>query len=162
MPAPTDTTTELEAAQRLRQTIARLYRRLRVTDASADAGLTPARTSALLHVDRRGPLRLSELAEAEGLNPTMLSRMVTDLVDAGLLERSSDPGDRRAAWVRATAAGADLARRMRSERTQAVLNALDRLPASERRSLLEALPALEQLAEQLAEQPLEPLAEGPR
>ncbi len=151
MPAQLDTTIQLETAQRLRQTISRLYRRLRVTDASADAGLAPARASALLHTDRRGPLRLAELAEAEGLNPTMLSRMVSDLVEAGLLERSSDPGDRRAAWVQVTEAGADLARRMRSERTQAVLSALDGLSASERRSVLGALPALERLAERLSE-----------
>ncbi len=152
MPAPVDTTTELETAQRLRQTIARLYRRLRVTDASAEAALTPARASALLHVDRRGPLRLPDLAEAEGLNPTMLSRMVSDLVEAGLLERTSDPGDRRAAWVQATEAGSDLARQMRNERTQSVLRALDRLPASERRSVIKALPALERLSEQLGEE----------
>jgi DNA-binding MarR family transcriptional regulator len=151
MPTQIDTTIQLETAQRLRQTISRLYRRLRVTDASADAGLAPARASALLHVDRQGPLRLAELAEAEGLNPTMLSRMVSELVEAGLLERSSDPGDRRAAWVQATEAGADLARRMRSERTQAVLSALDGLSGSERRSVLAALPALERLAERLSE-----------
>jgi DNA-binding MarR family transcriptional regulator len=151
MPAQLDTTIRLETAQRLRQTISRLYRRLRVTDASADAGLAPARASALLHVDRRGPLRLAELAEAEGLNPTMLSRMVSDLVESGLLERSSDPGDRRAAWVQVSESGADLARRMRSERTQAVLGALDGLSASERRTVLGALPALERLAEQLSE-----------
>lgn len=151
MPAPVDTSIELEVAQRLRQTISRLYRRLRVTDASADAGLTPARASALLHVDRRGPMRLPELAEAEGINPTMLSRMVSDLVQEGLLERTSDPADRRAAWVGVTELGADLARRMRSERTQSVLRALDGLPTSERRSLIKALPALERLVEQLGE-----------
>jgi DNA-binding MarR family transcriptional regulator len=151
MQAPVDIDLDLETAQRLRQTIARLYRRLRVTDASAGAGLTPARASALLHVDRRGPLRLSELAEAEGLNPTMLSRMVGDLVEAGLFERSSDPGDRRAAWVQVTEGGAELARRMRGERTEAVLAALDGLSGSERRSVGRALPALEQLVELLGE-----------
>jgi DNA-binding MarR family transcriptional regulator len=149
MPMPVDTTIELEAAQRLRQAISRLYRRLRFTDATSDANLTPARASALLHVDRRGPVRLPELAEAEGLNPTMLSRMVGDLVDAGLLERSSDPGDRRAAWVRVTDAGSDLAAQMREERTQAVLSALDRLSPSDRRSVIRALPALERLVEEL-------------
>ncbi len=151
MPAPVDTTLELEAAARLRQTISRLYRRLRVTDASADADLTPARASALLHVDRRGPLRLADLAEAEGLNPTMLSRMVGDMVENGMLERSSDPGDRRAAWVSVTEAGSELARRMRNERTEAVLSALDRLSPTERRSVVKALPALERLAQQLSE-----------
>lgn len=151
MPASVDTATELETAQRLRQTISRLYRRLRFTDASADADLTPARASALLHVDRHGPLRLSDLAQAEGLNPTMLSRMVGDLVQAGLLERTSDPADRRAAWVQITDLGSDLAIRMRRERTEAVMSALDGLSASERRAVIKALPALEQLAQQLGE-----------
>jgi DNA-binding MarR family transcriptional regulator len=151
MPVPVDTPTELEAAQRLRQAISRLYRRLRVTEASSDASLTPARASALLHVDRRGPLRLSDLAEAEGLNPTMLSRMVGDLVQEGLLERTSDPADRRAAWVQVTALGSDLARRMRGERTEAVLSALDGLSASDRRAVIKALPALEQLVDGLGE-----------
>jgi DNA-binding MarR family transcriptional regulator len=150
MPASVATTPELETAQRLRQVIARLYRRLRVTDASSAAGLTPARASALLNVDRNGPLRLAQLADAEGLNPTMLSRMVGDLVDAGLLERSCDPGDRRAAWVGVTGAGAELAQRMRAERTNAVLAALDRLPASQQRAVIRALPALERLVEQLS------------
>jgi DNA-binding MarR family transcriptional regulator len=149
MPVHTDTTLELEAAQRLRQAISRLYRRLRVTDASSGAALTPARASALLHVDRRGPVRLSELAEAEGLNPTMLSRMVSDLVDAGVLERTSDSRDRRAAWVQVTEAGSELATQMRSERTQAVLSALDRLSPADRRSVVRALPALERLVEEL-------------
>jgi DNA-binding MarR family transcriptional regulator len=151
MPVPVDIRTDFEAAQRLRQAISRLYRRLRVTEASSDASLTPARASALLHVDRRGPLRLSDLAEAEGLNPTMLSRMVGDLVQEGLLERTSDPGDRRAAWVQVTALGSDLAHRMRGERTEAVLSALDGLSASDRRAVIKALPALEQLVERLGE-----------
>ena len=146
--------TKLEPAARLRQTIARLYRRLRVTDAGTAAGLTPARASMLLNVERNGPMRLSRLAEDEAINPTMLSRMVGDLVDAGLLERESDPGDRRAAWVHVTDAGGELARRIRRERTEAMNAALGRLNAADRKALLAALPALERLAEQLREERL--------
>lgn len=150
--SPAPTVTQLEPAARLRQAISRLYRRLRVTDASTAAGLTPARASALLNVERNGPMRLSRLAEAEGLNPTMLSRMVSDLVEAGLLERSSDESDRRAAWVKTTRAGRELARRMRRERTQAVTAALGRLNAADRKAVEAALPALERLVEQLREE----------
>jgi DNA-binding MarR family transcriptional regulator len=150
MPAPT--ATHLEPAARLRQAISRLYRRLRITDASQAAGLTPARTSLLLNVESTGPLRLSQLAEAEGLNPTMLSRMVGELAQSGLLERSPDPEDRRAAWVQVTGAGRELARRMRQERTQAMTAALERLTATDRKTVLAALPALERLAEQLREE----------
>jgi DNA-binding MarR family transcriptional regulator len=129
--------------------LGRLSRRLRPTAAGAAAGLTPTRVSILLAVERNGPTRLSEIADAEGINPTMLSRVVADLVDAGLLERTSDERDRRAAWVKATRAGRKLAERMRRERTDAVNVALAALEETDRRRLEGALPALEALAEQL-------------
>jgi DNA-binding MarR family transcriptional regulator len=92
---------------------------------------------------------MADLAVGEGINPTMLSRVVTGLVQDGLLERSSDEGDRRAAWVASTVAGRRLAQRMRRERTIAVNRALEALPGSERRAIEKALPALEALAEEL-------------
>jgi DNA-binding MarR family transcriptional regulator len=143
----------LETAQRLRVVIGRLGRRLRPTEAGEAAGLTPARVSALLNVDRNGPLRLAQLAAAEGINPTMLSRMVADLVDAGLMQRSSDPDDRRSAWVSVTRAGRRLAERMRRQRTAAVEAALAELEPSQRDALERALPALEVLAERLPGRP---------
>jgi DNA-binding MarR family transcriptional regulator len=140
---------DVDTAARLRAAIGRLSRRLRPTAAGIAAGLTPTRISILLSVVRQGPVRLSELAEAEGINPTMLSRVVSDFVHAGLLERVSDQGDRRAAWVEATGAGRRLAERMRRERTDALNIALEALPEADRRSIETALPALEGLAEQL-------------
>jgi DNA-binding MarR family transcriptional regulator len=139
----------VETAVRLRTAIGRLSRRLRTTASARDAGLAPTAISVLLSVVRSGRVRLSELAESEGVNPTMLSRAVGGMVQDGLLVRSSDEGDRRAAWVEATAAGRRLAERMRRERTDAVNVALDALPESEQRSIERALPALEALAEQL-------------
>jgi DNA-binding MarR family transcriptional regulator len=140
---------DTDTAARLRVAIARLGRRLRTTAAGSAAGLTPTRISVLLTVVREGPVRLSTLADVEGLNPTMLSRAISHLVDAGLLTRTSDDGDRRAAWVRATPDGEELAERMRRERTDALIEALDGLPAADRALLDQALPALEGLAEQL-------------
>lgn len=127
--------------------IARITRRLRPTAAGKAAGLTPTKTAVLLHVVRQGPVRLSELADAEGINPTMLSRVIAGLADDGLLERASDEGDRRAAWVKATAAGRRLAERMRRERTDALIVGLAKLDAADRHAIEKALPALEQLSE---------------
>jgi DNA-binding MarR family transcriptional regulator len=79
----------------------------------------------------------------------MLSRVISDLVEAGFLERTSDDGDRRAAWVKATRAGKKLAERMRRERTDALNQALEGLPPADRILLEQALPALERLAAQL-------------
>jgi DNA-binding MarR family transcriptional regulator len=98
---------------------------------------------------REGPVRLSELAEAESINPTMLSRVIAALAEDGLLERTCDERDRRAAWVKPTAAGRRLAERMRRERTDALLVGLAGMSESDRRVIEQALPALEQLSEQL-------------
>jgi DNA-binding MarR family transcriptional regulator len=140
---------ETEVAVRLRTVIGKLSRRLRPTAAGMQAGLTPTRVTVLLDVVRRGPTRLSDVAAVEGINPTMLSRVVSDLAQDGLLERVSDEGDRRAAWIKATPAGRKLAERMRRERTAAVNAALHELSSAEQAAVRDALPALEALAERL-------------
>ena len=140
---------DIDTAARLRVAIGRLSRRLRTTAAGSAAGLTPTKISVLLTVVREGSIRIAALAESESLNPTMLSRVIADLSEAGLVARTCDDGDRRAAWVQATEDGQRLAQRMRRERTDAVNEALEGLAPADRRVLEKALPALEHLAEQL-------------
>jgi len=140
---------DTETTPRLRAVIGRLSRRLRPTAVAVAAGLTPTKISVLLHVARAGRIRLSELSDDEGINPTMMSRVIAELADAGLVKRASDPGDRRAALVEATAAGRKLAERIRRERTDALNLALEGLDERERSEIEAALPALERLAEQL-------------
>ena len=145
--SPTLTPVDLETAVQLRMAIGKLSRRLRPTPAAIEAGLTPTQISLLLNVARQGPIRLSELAAAEAINPTQLSRSVAHLVDIGAVERASDQGDRRAAWVKPTAAGRRLADKIRRERTDALNLALADLAPEERRRIEAAVPALERLAE---------------
>ena len=136
---------------RLRAALSRIHRRLRPTAAGTTAGLTPTRISLLNTITRLGPIRLSELAAEEGINPTMLSRIVGDLVPGGLIERVGDPHDRRAALVMVTREGRKLVERMRRERTDVLSVALSTLSPSEYRTLERALPALERLAHELKE-----------
>jgi DNA-binding MarR family transcriptional regulator len=147
--SPTLAKLDLETASRLRAVIGKLSRRLRPTPAALAAGLTPTRASVLQTVVREGPIGLSHLAESEGINPTQLSRTIAHLVETGLAERSTDRGDRRAAWVKPTAAGKRLAERIRGERTDALNAALEGLSAAERERIVAALAALEHLAEDL-------------
>ena len=151
MISPTLTELDLDTTARLRAVIGRLSRRLRPTPTARAAGLTPTSISVLLTVVREGPVRLSDLAEAEGINPTQLSRAIAHLVESGLVERAADEGDRRAAWLRPTAAGRKLTRRIRRERTDALNGALETLDPAERERIVSALGALEHLAEQLRE-----------
>jgi DNA-binding MarR family transcriptional regulator len=94
---------------------------------------------------------MSELAELESINPTMLSRITTHLAEKGLLERAVDPLDRRAATVAATAAGRRLRDRIHRERTEAIAEHLGQLDSDQRELLWRALPVLEELAERLGE-----------
>ena len=76
-----------------------------LNDTSTGEDLTPTQYSVLALVRVRGPLGLAELTELEGLNPTMLSRIVKVLDERGLIRRMPDPGDLRAARVAVTAGG---------------------------------------------------------
>jgi DNA-binding MarR family transcriptional regulator len=138
---------EIESTARLRAAIGKLSGRLRPT--VAGAGLTPSQTSVLFTIVRIGPLRLSELAEIESLNPTMLSRITGQLVDSELIRRSADPGDRRAAFVEATASGRRLRERIHRERTLALSAHVEELDKEQREALWAALPVLEELAQRL-------------
>jgi DNA-binding MarR family transcriptional regulator len=147
MPVATTQGTELDVAIRLRGAISRLSRRLRPTQTAT--GLTPTQISVLVSVVLGGPLKLAELGAREGLNPTMLSRIVAQLVERGLVRRSNDPDDRRAARVEATAAGKRLHERMRQLKNDALVAELGLLSPDDHERLVAALPALELLAEQL-------------
>lgn len=91
----------------------------------AASGLSLTELLALREVhtaDRRG-LRLGALAEAVDRSPSATSRMVGRLVDAGLLERTHDPDDERAAAVCLTDAG----RTRLDEAAHVAIAAVDRL-----------------------------------
>ena len=140
---------DTETAQRLRVAVGRLARVLRPTESSLAANLTPTRVAVLLNTVRNRPIRLAEVAEQEGLNPTLLSRTVAHLAQDGLVTRTPDAADRRSAWLDATPAGRELAERIRAERTQAVQVGLEELPPADRARIEAALPALEELAQHL-------------
>ena len=137
----------LEPTERLRAAIGRLSRRLRPT--VAGSGLTPSQISVLFTVVRLGPIGLSELAAVESLNATMLSRITAQLCDADLIVREADPGDRRSANVRATAAGKRIRERIHRERTKALGAHVEQLDEPQREALWNALPVLEELVERL-------------
>jgi DNA-binding MarR family transcriptional regulator len=140
-----------ELVVRLRGVIPRLARQFNET--STGAGLTPTQYSVLALVRVRGPLGLAELTELEGLNPTMLSRIVKVLDERGLIRRLPDPSDMRAARVEVTPEGARLHEQVREQRTQVLTEWLERLPAETAEQLLAAVPAMEALAEAVKSPP---------
>jgi DNA-binding MarR family transcriptional regulator len=138
---------EEESVIRLRRVVLRLARQLNA--ASVGEGLTPTQASVLGIVTNRGPLGLTELTEIEGLNPTMLSRVVGKLDSFGLIRRLRDPDDFRAARVEVTSEGRQAYQRIAAERAAILSERVAGLPPEQAAALVAALPALENLAEDL-------------
>ncbi|GAA1624872.1 hypothetical protein GCM10009744_10580 [Kribbella alba] len=136
--------TDTETLSKLRGVVLKLARELNAT--ATGEGLTPTQASVLGLIAFRGPLGLTDLAQLEGLNPTMLSRVVGRLTELGLIQRDPNPDDLRAIRVEATDSGRLLHERVKLLRSEAIGQCLDELPAESVRSIVDALPALEELA----------------
>jgi DNA-binding MarR family transcriptional regulator len=131
-------------ATRLRVAIARLSRRLRHHEL---AGLTPTQLSALATVERFGPMRLGDVAAAEGIAPSTLTRIVTALEECAYVKRCAVPGDARASTLAITPRGHEVLERIRQETTATLTESLMMLAPDQIAALATAIPALEQLAE---------------
>jgi DNA-binding MarR family transcriptional regulator len=90
--------------------VSRAQRR-RWRDALAPWDLSPHQARALAVVCGRDGVRLSDLAEALRIAPRSATEVADGLQERGLVERTPDPGDRRAVILRPT----DEGRRIRAE-----------------------------------------------
>jgi DNA-binding MarR family transcriptional regulator len=69
------------------------------------AGLDPAASQLLAWLVKQGPSRQGELAECTFLDPSTVSRRISQLVAQGLVERQADNADGRAVQLVPTEAG---------------------------------------------------------
>jgi DNA-binding MarR family transcriptional regulator len=134
---------ERQLAEHLRVALGRLNRSLRLTQTQKD--LPSSQREVLMAIARAGSLRLSELAREEGLNPTMLSRIIAKLEASGMVTRTCDPKDARVIHLAATPEGLALRETIRSERNNALLFALGCLSKEDKNALSAATPALEKI-----------------
>lgn len=129
---------------RLRVAIGRLHRRM-TQNTSGD--LTFSQTSALVAVEKLGPIRLGELAVRERVAAPSMTRTVSGLVEAGLLHRTGDPQDGRSFLLSITDRGRQFLEGLRTERNAALAQGISHLTELEYATLRAALPVLEHLAE---------------
>jgi DNA-binding MarR family transcriptional regulator len=139
---------DTDTIDRLRGALTRISRR--IDRQVSGGGLTSTQLSVLASVSVRGPIVLGELADAEGINPTMLSRVVGKLEDAGLVQRESDRDDRRVVRVAVTPAGVRLRKRLLADRSRLLAERLAGLAPETIGVLVAAIPSLEMLADELA------------
>jgi DNA-binding MarR family transcriptional regulator len=126
---------------RLALVVGRLNRHL----ALAPGGLSHGLLMSLASVAKRGPLRLAELGQLEGVSAPGATRIVAELETRGLVSRGVDPRDARAVLITVTPAGTEAILRARAARAEVVAQLLQGLTPSEREQVEAALPALEKI-----------------
>lgn len=136
----TDETAEL--AGRLRLSITRLARHLRQT---ADSDLSPTQASVLATVSKAGPLALGELAELERVASPTITKVIALLHEKGLVDKLTDPDDRRFVRVSLTVEGDALLERTRARKTAWLARQLQDLSPEDLERLTAATDVLEHL-----------------
>jgi len=90
----------------------------------AGAEVDRAGYAVLVRVSELGPVRLSELAQYLGLDVSTVSRQVQQLEQRGLVDRSPDPLDGRAALLELSVPGRDIMQKMRDAWEETVADVL--------------------------------------
>jgi MarR family transcriptional regulator for hemolysin len=92
-------------------------------------GMTRAQWAVLVRLDRSEGLKQSELAEILDLQPITLTRLLDRLAENGLIERRSDPNDRRANRLFLTSSARPLLERLSDLGTDMMSTVLEGLDA---------------------------------
>ena len=143
VPTPPPTADETaELAGRLRLAVTRLARQLRQT---SDSDLSPTQASVLATVGGSGPLTLGELAELERVASPTITKVIALLHEKGLVDKITDPTDRRFVRVQLTADGEALLERPRARKTAGLARQLQGLGPGEVERLVAATDVLEHL-----------------
>jgi DNA-binding MarR family transcriptional regulator len=119
----------------------------RVLGRGGHADLSRTATSVLAMLRDSGPLRITALAQGEGVAQPTMTNLVDRLERRGLVERGSDPDDARAVRVAITDRGRERLEERRAQRVALLAERVDALDADERRALLAALPVLDKLTD---------------
>lgn len=102
--------TKFATEKELRELIRMLERKLGVLEMSevSCCGVTFAQCHAIVEIGRTGSISLIDLSEALNLDNSTMSRTVNNLVVAGLVERQTDPKDRRYVTIHLTGKGKEV------------------------------------------------------
>ncbi len=110
--------------------------------------LTYQQYNVLRMIDTMGPQPQAEVARRLLVTAPVVTRLASALVDAGLVDRRTDPKDRRAVLLGLTAKGRRRARAMRRDLLEAAHELLAPLPEKRRSAVATALEELQVLLPQ--------------
>jgi DNA-binding MarR family transcriptional regulator len=109
--------------------LTKLHRRLNL---AAGVDLDRPAYIALACLAEEGPLALSALAEASGVDVSTMSRLVDRLMAAGLAEARRSPDDQRVTVLSLSAVGVDVVARLKAVRRAALMRVLNDWSPEER------------------------------
>jgi DNA-binding MarR family transcriptional regulator len=105
--------------------------------------LTYQQYNVLRMIDTMGPQPQGEVARRLMVTAPVVTRLASTLVEAGLVERHPDPGDKRAVRLTLTPTGRRRARAMRRDLLAAAHELLEPLPEKRRAAVAAALEELQ-------------------
>lgn len=114
--------------------------------ASVEDRVTLPQLRVMVMIASRGPQNLVAVAQALGVHPSNATRRCDRLVEAGLIDRSDDPADRRNLILQLTPSGRELVQQMTEHRRAAIEDVLGKMAATLRSDLVPALLAFAQAA----------------
>jgi DNA-binding MarR family transcriptional regulator len=137
----------------LAKVLSRIGRGLRYRTRAAREALdiTQSEGELLRLLDRHPGIRVHDAALELGVASNSVSTLVKQLNRAGLIERSSDPLDGRAACLRLTPSAEEWVRQLGNAREEAIERALVTLDDADRALIEAAIPALKRFARAVAD-----------
>lgn len=141
-------------ARNLTDVVTRLRRVLRAS-IRADypwEALPMAQVELLQSLAESAPARVGDLATRLRLAPSTVSGLISQMINAGLVERGTHAKDRRVAVVALSSAGRRQLGEWNSAHQRRIAVALSDLQPEERTAIIGAVPALSHLVDRLAAQ----------
>lgn len=112
--------------------------------AAVDDSISLAQFRLLVVLSSRGRRKVTELAEALGVNPSSATRAVDRLLEAGLVDRQTNPQSRREMQISLTRVGQRVVRNVTRRRREEIARIVARMPRTHQRGLVRALTAFSQ------------------
>lgn len=145
---------ERQLAERLVNVVEDLQRRARnsVLDVWQGQDMTIPQAKTLVLLETMGPLRMGAIARHLGSGLSATTALVDRLVEKGLVERGSDPGDRRVVTCELTAAGREALEQFLTTGRERAMQVADLLQPEQLEAVVEGLELLRWARNELASQ----------
>ncbi|SNB60820.1 MarR family winged helix-turn-helix transcriptional regulator [Thermoflexus hugenholtzii] len=134
---------EGQLARVVLETLHRVMRQI-WAEVKGEAGeLFPAQSYRMLGMLAQRPYTLTELARAQAVRPSTVSRAIRTLSEQGWVRVERDPSDRRRVWIRLTPQGRRALRRLQARAAARLGRRLRPLGPEERALLAQAMALLQ-------------------